>query len=283
MSPSSPLLIPQQEPSVRTMNSLCDKFIWQPDHGIILGLDPFDQTEIELACLEEVLMNDEDKTESTGTDSRGGASPASPTWTETTFTNRGACSPSPIQTPNTQIEMTNHIEGFVCVASDQQSEATQVIQSCPTSFTIMPFPTYSFGAHVHWASAPQEIIQTRPLSNVVLSSASCSADVSGQRHLKRQRSASGLAVHPHKSMSTSHSSDDYVYKRSKAHKGRGIEQDYICAYCKRRKTSSSGSADGRVRIRCECGGMKCDGKSRMHASWVPVVPQLHRSCIRDES
>lgn len=46
---------------------------------------------------------------------------------------------------------------------------------------------------------------------------------------------------------------------------------YQCGYCQSIKTSSSAGADGRVRIRCECGGKHQDGKSRMHANWNPVA------------
>lgn len=60
------------------------------------------------------------------------------------------------------------------------------------------------------------------------------------------------------------------YKRAKAHKGLGTEQDYVCGYCSRRRTSTSSSSDGRVRIRCPCGGQHLDGKSRMHATWIAV-------------
>ena len=59
-------------------------------------------------------------------------------------------------------------------------------------------------------------------------------------------------------------------KRTKANapSGRGLEQIYICGYCDRRKTSTSRCADGRVRIRCQCGGQHKDGKPRMHATWI---------------
>jgi len=46
---------------------------------------------------------------------------------------------------------------------------------------------------------------------------------------------------------------------------------YQCGYCQSIKTSSSAGADGRVRIRCECGGKHQDGKSRMHANWNPLA------------
>ena len=59
-------------------------------------------------------------------------------------------------------------------------------------------------------------------------------------------------------------------KVHKVHKGRGIEQKYICGYCKRIKKSTSFCSDGRVRIRCECGGQHLDGRSRMHATWTAV-------------
>merc|ERR1711865_544387 len=61
----------------------------------------------------------------------------------------------------------------------------------------------------------------------------------------------------------------HEYQRAKAHKGQGVEQQFTCGYCKRVKTSSSCS-DGRVRIRCECGGQHLDNKPRMHATWTPV-------------
>lgn len=44
---------------------------------------------------------------------------------------------------------------------------------------------------------------------------------------------------------------------------------YRCGYCGVRKTSTSAGGDGRVRIRCECGGKRRDGKPRMHAMWHP--------------
>jgi len=61
------------------------------------------------------------------------------------------------------------------------------------------------------------------------------------------------------------------HKRPKAHRDASKEHDYVCGYCRRVKTSSSSCSDGRVRIRCECGGQYQDGKPRMHATWSPVV------------
>jgi len=46
---------------------------------------------------------------------------------------------------------------------------------------------------------------------------------------------------------------------------------YVCNYCKRHKLSASNGQDGRVRIRCECGGKHRDGTSRMHAQWSAVA------------
>ena len=60
-------------------------------------------------------------------------------------------------------------------------------------------------------------------------------------------------------------------KRPKASRNASKEHDYVCGYCRRVKTSSSSCSDGRVRIRCECGGQHQDGKPRMHATWSPVV------------
>jgi len=44
--------------------------------------------------------------------------------------------------------------------------------------------------------------------------------------------------------------------------------EYECGYCSQYKVSTSSGADGRVRIRCECGGKHRDRKPRMHAKWV---------------
>jgi len=47
-------------------------------------------------------------------------------------------------------------------------------------------------------------------------------------------------------------------------------QAYSCWYCGAKKVSASEGEDGRVRIRCECGGQHGDGIPRMHARWVPL-------------
>ena len=46
--------------------------------------------------------------------------------------------------------------------------------------------------------------------------------------------------------------------------------EYECGYCGERKVSTSTGGDGRVRIRCECGGKHGDLKARMHAKWTLV-------------
>merc|ERR1712166_359678 len=50
---------------------------------------------------------------------------------------------------------------------------------------------------------------------------------------------------------------------------------YVCNYCKRHKPSASKGQDGRVRIRCECGGRHRDGTSRMHAQWSAAPPDIN--------
>merc|ERR1711988_1927013 len=57
---------------------------------------------------------------------------------------------------------------------------------------------------------------------------------------------------------------------SKRPRPQRAEQDYVCGYCGKVKTSASACSDGRVRIRCECGGQRRDGKPRMHATWSAV-------------
>lgn len=42
---------------------------------------------------------------------------------------------------------------------------------------------------------------------------------------------------------------------------------YSCVYCGQIKVSASTGQDGRIRIRCECGGKRRDNSSRMHAMW----------------
>ena len=44
-----------------------------------------------------------------------------------------------------------------------------------------------------------------------------------------------------------------------------VRTEYQCNYCGCVRTSASAGSDGRVRIRCECGGRHRDQKSRMHA------------------
>jgi len=50
-------------------------------------------------------------------------------------------------------------------------------------------------------------------------------------------------------------------------KGSYKNESYQCGYCGKVKSSSSVGNDGRVRIRCECGGKYGDNKCRMHAKW----------------
>jgi len=42
---------------------------------------------------------------------------------------------------------------------------------------------------------------------------------------------------------------------------------YTCEYCSTERESTSTGQDGRIRIRCECGGKHADGVPRMHAMW----------------
>lgn len=74
--------------------------------------------------------------------------------------------------------------------------------------------------------------------------------------------------------STNRSADDkparHEYRHSKAHKALGIAQDYGCGYCGVHRTSASACSDGRVRIRCECGGVRQDSIPRIHANWKPL-------------
>jgi hypothetical protein len=45
--------------------------------------------------------------------------------------------------------------------------------------------------------------------------------------------------------------------------------EFECGYCGGLKVSGSNGTDGRIRVRCECGGRHRDNKPRMHAKWIP--------------
>eukprot|EP00658_Telonema_sp_P-2_P011797 TRINITY_DN1451_c0_g2_i1.p1 TRINITY_DN1451_c0_g2~~TRINITY_DN1451_c0_g2_i1.p1 ORF type:complete len:213 (-),score=31.11 TRINITY_DN1451_c0_g2_i1:504-1142(-) len=49
---------------------------------------------------------------------------------------------------------------------------------------------------------------------------------------------------------------------------------YQCGYCGAIKPSNSVGSDGRVRIRCKCGGKHRDGKPRMHAMWSTIQQEI---------
>jgi len=62
--------------------------------------------------------------------------------------------------------------------------------------------------------------------------------------------------------------------------------EYQCGYCKVNKVSTSTGGDGRVRIRCECGGKHQDGQPRMHAKWKlcrHLTPELSNQSLNDDS
>ena len=74
-------------------------------------------------------------------------------------------------------------------------------------------------------------------------------------------------------------SDDeatYRKKRGRIESRKHVEEcsnaqvAYKCGYCSEVRISSSNCTDGRVRIRCSCGGKHQDQKPRMHAKWFLV-------------
>jgi len=58
---------------------------------------------------------------------------------------------------------------------------------------------------------------------------------------------------------------------------------YSCGYCGQIKSSASTGKDGRIRIRCECGGKYRDNTSRMHAMWNVVRYVAEAECTRHTS
>merc|ERR1712086_875542 len=50
-----------------------------------------------------------------------------------------------------------------------------------------------------------------------------------------------------------------------------IKGEYRCGYCQQTVLSTSGHSCGRTpHIRCDCGGIKQDGKRRLHSKWTTV-------------
>jgi len=189
----------------------------------------------------------------------------------------------PVSAPHTPQQQSNqhppqqpnvcHLEAFDAnrpIQTRPPDRPTQAPSSAVFHLPVMPsLPLISSGAPLMYL-APQST--TPPINPFSCSSAS--------KPVKRSRSPSFTAklaapmtpqlyVEPVPTVPLPKPSP-HLYKRSKAHNGKGTEQDYLCAHCGRRKTSSSACGDGRVRIRCECGGHRKDGRPRMHASWVPV-------------
>jgi len=79
----------------------------------------------------------------------------------------------------------------------------------------------------------------------------------------------------------SHGGDlgSYELERSLA-EARNAEPWYECGYCGEQKPSLSTGADGRVRIRCACGGKHKDLKARMHANWKPYNAEARKGRYR---
>lgn len=76
--------------------------------------------------------------------------------------------------------------------------------------------------------------------------------------------------------------DSYKYMKSRAHKAHGIEHNYVCGYCGTERKSASACSDGRVRIRCSCGGQHEDGKVRMHAYWIMLTKDHKKPGEKDQ-
>jgi len=68
------------------------------------------------------------------------------------------------------------------------------------------------------------------------------------------------------------------YNQGKGHQSSRDPQIYQCGYCGTHKMSASMGKDGRVRIRCGCGGQKQDGHESMHMKWIPL-PHLSAAIV----
>jgi hypothetical protein len=69
---------------------------------------------------------------------------------------------------------------------------------------------------------------------------------------------------------TSRQLDMRTTSSQRSYKLEAVAEDmdtYVCNYCKRHKVSASKGQDGRVRIRCVCGGKHRDDTPRMYAQW----------------
>jgi len=121
----------------------------------------------------------------------------------------------------------------------------------PAQWTVMPISS--------WKAANAAACIVQPVKEIVTLN-TC----------KRLRPAE-LGPNPNEDCDEIGDNGDYNYMRTKAHNARGTEQDYRCGYCGLRRTSASSCTDGRVRIRCPCGGLHRDGKPRMHAKWIKLA------------
>jgi hypothetical protein len=55
---------------------------------------------------------------------------------------------------------------------------------------------------------------------------------------------------------------------------------YACQYCGKVKTSMSAGGDGRVRIRCECGGKRGDKRLRLHTHWKAMDDEIPETLMK---
>merc|ERR1711907_173521 len=101
-------------------------------------------------------------------------------------------------------------------------------------------------------------VQATPSKNVV-----ASQEVGLSQEAKPAQPAEPALTQPPIRLSHVYHPEKATSKRGTA----GTERCYRCGYCGFNKIARSSSSDGQVRIRCSCGGMKQDGKNRMHAHW----------------
>lgn len=123
------------------------------------------------------------------------------------------------------------------------------------------------------ALASRETDQNDLMSTCTKSSSSCASSSETTRGRKRERNVIVMVECEVPGRGTVVVEATPVHVDPEMVATPGYEFTYRCGYCATLKKSSSTTDEGRVRIRCGCGGKHQDGKPRMHANWDPVASQ----------
>jgi len=177
------------------------------------------------------------------------------------------------------------------VAKRSQAKATT---KAGTQKTTDNYTCFDLASPMQTTPVPQEVCQQQQLTALIgetvrsiqngqdasmtrsASSTSLSTPTkrSRPRAAERPPSPESCSENPAKTLSWgSIESAQTIPTQTPTKRVKGAGHKYICGYCSKVKVSASACSDGRVRIRCECGGQYQDNKPRMHATWSAVDPE----------